>query len=103
MTEQEIELVAAQAADIAVTRFREILRNELKAVVDGVASLDPAFIDQAMCNWIDKEIHKTMQHNGMNGDWIPAHYTVVEKLTQAMGGTNEFKTVLSNIFRNARF
>ena len=103
MTEAQMELIAARAADIAVAKFRTMLQSELNAVINGVASLDPAFIDEAMSNWLDREVNKTMQRNGGYGQWVPAEYTIVEKLAQAMGNTPEFKTQLHNVFRNVRF
>lgn len=103
MTEAQMDAIAVRAAGVAVAQFRDTLRNELNAVINGVASLDPQFLDAAMTNWVDREIQKTLSQNGISGQWIPAQYSIVEKLTQAMGSTTEFRTQLHNVFRNVRF
>ncbi len=38
MTEAQMELIAARAADIAVAKFRTMLQSELNAVIRGVAA-----------------------------------------------------------------
>lgn len=98
MTEAQMEKIAERAAEIAVAKFREQLRGELDAVLQGVASLDPTLIDGAAWQWMQKEIsHHT------SGMWIPQDYTIIERLTMAIGCTREFKTQLHNAFRNIHF